>query len=226
VITSTAQQGKHWGLGHAQTDRGPRLPRTSRRSGATPSPRPLPSHWTDPPAPRSRWAGGSVCQYRDRGTHSGSHQRAVGSRTMTSSENASPSQVALMTTPSTRSGRSSHAATGRDTPTDLATSVAVPPANTARTASNRCSPCTDAPPDPPLSPQRQRRRAPHAPRPGDAPPQTTQPEPIPASLNPDAPRRRRAQTGRNRPLSQITWRTTVAYQSTEDRAQHSMSRLS
>jgi hypothetical protein len=31
-----------------------------------------------------------------------------------------------------------------------------------------------------------------------------------------APRRRRTQAGRNRPLSQITWRTSVAHQSTED----------
>ena len=74
----------------------------------------------------------------------------------------------------------------RCTPTRTATSTTSAPANTARTASRRCS-TTD---------------------------KTTRANP--GLLNPDAPRRRRAQAGRNRPLSQISWRTSVARQSTED----------
>ena len=79
----------------------------------------------------------------------------------------------------------------------------------------RCSVDRDTPP-------RQRPRspspppAPPGPRPNAVPPPTTPPAPIPASPSPDAPRRRQTQAGRNRPLSRINWRATVAHHPSQD----------
>jgi hypothetical protein len=73
-------------------------------------------------------------------------------------------------------------------------------------------------------PSRRRPRSPSplptppGPRPDAVPPPTTQPAPISASPSPDAPRRRRTQGGRNRPLSRINWRATVAHHPAQDMA--------